>query len=220
MKRRLWATLVCAGVSAVPARTAAKEWGQVDPELLNWNTRYGASLLEREDDSAFYVAWPRFGMWTSVEHRWKQDGLYLGSTVQVGYEFSEQKPFGQELYTELIAWDALFRMNAGWHWQFKYAGLFVYGLLGGGAQNVRARVWSPLGLMGEASAWGHELVGGAGITVSFAGDRLELAIELGGKSAQELELQHGAAQSGGNALLLPDLDLSAMFGQLGLGLAF
>ena len=68
----------------------------------------------------------------------------------------------------------------------------------------------------EDTAWGRELVGGAGITISFAGDRLELALEGGRKLAQGLELQHG----GKDALLLPDLSLSAVYGQLGLGLAF
>lgn len=190
-----------------------------EAESRSWRSRYGVLVMPSPEGSAFYANGPRVGMWTSFEYRipLKYEVLYWGVAVQLAYDFSSRAPFGEGLNTELIVWEPLARMNLGAHlFRSRATGAFLYGIVGGGGQYVRGRAWSTGDPVVEATGANWVFTLGGGSAVSFLDNRLEVSLEGGYKWAPELLIQH----RGPAALLLPSVTLSALFMQIGVGLAF
>jgi hypothetical protein len=206
-----------------PPDTSNGEWGARRSKILRWHSRYGVTLPLNPVGSGtrFYTDAQRVGMWTNFEYRILPDepgrDWYLGVALQVEYEFDKHSPYDSGVKTELMIWEVLLRLNAGYQFDFDTRGLLLYVHAAGGGQRLRGRAWSP----GEPviQAVQHGFVGqtGVGSIFSFFHNRLELVLEGGVEESAEVSLQAGDRA---RAFVLPPLDPSSYYLRMGFGLAF
>jgi hypothetical protein len=202
---------------------ASKEWGARRATVRRWHSRYGVTLPLNQVGSGtrFYTGAQRVGMWTNFEFRIlpceQEDGMYLGLALQIEYESDKHSPYNSGVRTELMIWEALLRVNAGFHWDFDNQGLSLYIHAGGGGQRLRGRAWSPGEPVLQAVQHGLVRQTGVGSIFSFFHNRLELVLEGGVEKSAEITLQSGERA---RAFLLPPLDPSSYYLQTGLGLGF
>lgn len=212
--------------TAIPASSfdmSKGEWGASRSTARRWHSRYGLSFPLNQSGSGtrFYTGRWRAGMWTNFEYRIlpaeQEHGLYLGVALQVEYEFDKHSPYNSDVKTELMIWEGLLRLNAGYHIDLDNRGLLLYVHAGGGGQRLRGRAWS----QGEPAiqAVQHALVkqAGVGCIFSFFHNRLELVLEGGVEKSTEITLQSGDRA---RAFLLPPLDPSSYYLRTGFGLGF